>query len=362
MVRGKKITLCLFFLLITRALLFSLGRFGMAVAIDGDHALIGANGEEFNTTITNNCGSAYFFYRNLGGPEFWGLLVRVTSPLPVANALAFGWSCSISGDHALVGAVGFQNDAGEALHFVRKTVGGQDDWPYSSTLKRQNPQSIEMFGGSVSLNVNGQLAAVGAYGVSTYQGEASVYQLSEDGTQYDTLYTIADPAPAANSDQMGISVHIDRTGVFSVGANKKPTYIGAAYSLQLPLPPPSPGNSQSLLWLFIPAIAVAAGLVAVGVIIIRHQRSAAQRKAGPAVDSDDLLEFSPPSDMAFIDIHSARGYKQQNAERASIKSGSSLGSNATASSTTSSSSRKLSNSSRSRNSGATKKSSTPSSR
>ena len=81
-------------------------QFGRTLAIDGDVALIGADGDDVSGTIT---GSAFIFRYN--GKE-WAFEQRLT-PGGGKDNDRFGWSVDISGDYALVGAI----NAGKAYLF-----------------------------------------------------------------------------------------------------------------------------------------------------------------------------------------------------------------------------------------------------
>lgn len=74
-------------------------RFGVSVSVSQDWAVIGAAGDDDAGAAS---GSAYLFYR-LGG--IWRQIAKVTSDDAAAGDL-FGWSVSMSGTAALVGAYG----------------------------------------------------------------------------------------------------------------------------------------------------------------------------------------------------------------------------------------------------------------
>ena len=121
--------------------------FGRAVSLDGDRALVGAYSDDDNGT---NSGSAYIFEKSLNGK--W----QQTSKLLPANGLTgdlFGYSVSISGDYALVGAHGddqFGTNSGAA--YVFSLDQNALTWVETEKLKPGGLNSWDYFGFSVSIN------------------------------------------------------------------------------------------------------------------------------------------------------------------------------------------------------------------
>ncbi|MBH31266.1 MAG: hypothetical protein CMG71_04655, partial [Candidatus Marinimicrobia bacterium] len=72
-------------------------QFGRSVAIDGDYAIVGANGDDDGGYLS---GSAYIFKRN--GTE-WSQEDKIVAS-DAANQDYLGFSVAISGDYAIVGA------------------------------------------------------------------------------------------------------------------------------------------------------------------------------------------------------------------------------------------------------------------
>ncbi len=75
--------------------------FGYSVSVSGDTAVVGAYQNDYNGT---NSGSAYIFYRNHGGIENWGAEKKIVA----SDAEAydhFGYSVSVNGDILIVGTV-----------------------------------------------------------------------------------------------------------------------------------------------------------------------------------------------------------------------------------------------------------------
>ena len=75
-------------------------QFGISVSISGDTATIGARGNDDAGFFS---GSAYIFRRHEGGADNWGEFNKLNAS-DAASSDQFGFSVSISGDTAIVGA------------------------------------------------------------------------------------------------------------------------------------------------------------------------------------------------------------------------------------------------------------------
>jgi hypothetical protein len=132
--------------------------FGVSVALDGDHLVIGANGDDASGA---QAGAAYVFYRNAGGTDNWGQVAKLLAGDGQPND-NFGVSVAINGEFALVGANGadgvFQ-DAGAAYVYGRNQS-GSDAWGQVSKLKSYQSGQNDNFG--VSVAIHGPWAFVGA--------------------------------------------------------------------------------------------------------------------------------------------------------------------------------------------------------
>ena len=96
--------------------------FGISVAISGDTAIVGAQGDDDNGT---DSGSAYIFIKNAG---VWSQAAKLTASDGAVDDF-FGYSVAISGDTAIVGAwLDDDNatDSGSAYVFVKPVSGWAD--------------------------------------------------------------------------------------------------------------------------------------------------------------------------------------------------------------------------------------------
>ena len=179
--------------------------FGFSVSIDGDVALIGARDAEIDGMF--QAGSAYVFRYN--GSE-WVEEAKLTDPNGEAGDL-FGVSVSIRGDVALIGAHGNDQIHGSAFVF-RHNPDVRGEWLLETELTGSDPVGQDWFGFSVSL-ADG-LAIVGAFrDNSTKQGNdaGSAYIFRYDGVGWieEQKITASDADPL---DWFGRSVSINEDG------------------------------------------------------------------------------------------------------------------------------------------------------
>ncbi len=200
-------------------------RFGISVSISGNYAVVGALYEDAGGS---NAGAVYFYERN-GGT--WTEMQKVTASDAEAGD-QFGVSVSISGNYAVVGAL--YEDAGGseagAAYFFELSSG---TWTEMQKVTASDAQAYDRFGYSVS--ISGNYAVVGAYledAGGSEAGAAYFFELSS-GTWTETNKVTASDAQA--SDYFGYSVSI--SGNYAVvgayiedagGAN-----AGAAYFFEL---------------------------------------------------------------------------------------------------------------------------------
>ena len=128
--------------------------FGYSVSVSGDSAVVGAHCDDDNGS---NSGSAYAYVRS---GSTWAEQAKLLPGDGAADDL-FGRSVSVSGDMAVVGADGDDDngmDSGSAYIFVRSG----SIWSEQAKLTASDGAADDRFGSSVS--VSGDTAAVGALG------------------------------------------------------------------------------------------------------------------------------------------------------------------------------------------------------
>ena len=139
--------------------------FSSSVSLSGDRVLVSAGGDDDNGF---DSGSAYVF-------DYDGMNWNQSAKLVATDGASydyFGSSVSLSGDRALMGALGHYLDSGSAYVFDYDGL----NWTQSAKLTQDNVVVADYFGVSVSLS--GNRALVGAYGdddSGTDSGSAYVY-------------------------------------------------------------------------------------------------------------------------------------------------------------------------------------------
>jgi len=187
--------------------------FGSSVAVSGDTAVVGANGED---DAGSNSGSAYVFVRS-------GTVWTQQAKLTASDAAAFdnfGRSVAVSGDTAVVGAYlddhAGGTDAGSAYVFIR--IGAV--WMQQAKLIASDAAAVDNFGFSVA--VSGDTAVVGAIldDHTSLMDVGSAYVFVRAGTVWtqQAKLTFASGGVMA-SDQFGWSVAVSGDTAL-VGANR----------------------------------------------------------------------------------------------------------------------------------------------
>ena len=127
--------------------------FGWSVSLSGDYALIGAHGDGDNGTLA---GSAYIFH--FDGSN-WSEETKLTASDGAVYDF-FGWSVSLSDDYALIGADG-DDDNGEVSGSAYIFYFDGSNWSEQVKLTASDGTVGDLFGSSVSLS--GDYALIGAH-------------------------------------------------------------------------------------------------------------------------------------------------------------------------------------------------------
>jgi len=197
-------------------------RFGCSVAIEGDVLIVGA----IQDTVENihEAGSAYIYRFSDGG---WSLERKLTEGSLNENG-GFGWSVGISGDTVIVGSPyndEFGSDSGAAYiyRFDGKT------WSEEQQLLRTDVADNDYFGKGV--RISGDLAIVGAHGDNEADSDAgAAYIYRFDGTEWIQEAKLLAKDGDVN-DQFGLSVSIEgATAIAGAHGNDDDgTASGSAY-------------------------------------------------------------------------------------------------------------------------------------
>ena len=200
--------------------------FGYSVAIDENTIIAGAPGKDGLT------GAAYVFQPSGDGTDEWIEIARLTAS-DAAMQSYFGYDLDLSGDTAVIGAVGKKEFTGAAYVFERH-LGGHDTWGESAILSQPKGVPGDRFGVAVSIDADKLI--VGAYGDNEFTGSALVYFRSLTGLNLWEEHAQLFASDGAPEDGFGGSVCIgEQTAVTSATG-----YVpgGAAYVYTLENSPP----------------------------------------------------------------------------------------------------------------------------
>ena len=215
----------------------SFDSFGFTVCVDGDTALVGVYDDDLLDASGNDylqdAGSVYVFVRNNG---VWSEQAKLVASDRACNDF-FGCSVSISGDTALVGAYGDDivigdsgepiSDAGSSYVFVRSN----GVWSEQAKLVASDVSNGEDFFG-YSVSISGNTALVGAYrddivcgdsGPTTYDAGSSYVFVRSNGVWSEQAKLVA--SDGEYKDFFGYSVSISGNTVL-VGAYRDDIIIG----------------------------------------------------------------------------------------------------------------------------------------
>jgi len=207
-------------------------RFGAAVVLSGDTAVIGASSDDVTGA---DQGSAYVFTRS---GAVWTQSRKLTANDGAANE-NFGFSVALSGDTLAVGAsrdeVGANTAQGSAYVFTR----GGAAWALQQKLTANDGASGDFFGFSVALS--GDTVVVGAEGgdIGANGNQGAAYVFARGGTDW-TQQRKLTASDGAAGDSFGFSVALSGDTVLAgalndaIGAN---TNQGAAYVFVCPACP-----------------------------------------------------------------------------------------------------------------------------
>jgi hypothetical protein len=194
-------------------------RFGHAVAISGETAVIGAHQEY--TTAGFHAGAAYVFVR---AGTSWSLQARLTPSDAAAND-EFGCAVSIDRDTVVVGSQRSESaggiDTGAAYVFVRSAGA----WTEQQKLVAADGERDDRFGHSVS--IHGDTVVVGAYSdsSSTSSLSGSVYVFVRSGSTWTEQQHLTTSDGGSDLALFGSAVSIFEDTLV-VGAENEPGPFG----------------------------------------------------------------------------------------------------------------------------------------
>ena len=195
-------------------------RFGYAVALDGDTALVGAHQDNDDGA---DSGSAYVFVRS---GTTWSQQAKLTASDAAMNDY-FGHAVALAGDTALIGAYRADNggtDRGAAYVFVRNGT----TWSEQAKLTPATAADDDQFGAAVALS--GTTALVGG---NHPNGHGKVAVFTTDGAAWSETATLM-PNDGASNDQFGFATALsgDTALIGAYWHDATSSDSGAAYIFQ----------------------------------------------------------------------------------------------------------------------------------
>jgi len=202
--------------------------FGCSVDIYGDYVVIGATGDNDNSSGSKS-GSAYVFKK----PETGWEDMTETAKLTATDAGIFGYAVGISGNYIVVGAKRDQdNIIGVGSAYVyEKPISGWVDMTETAKLSATSIDINDMFGTSV--DISGDYIVVGAYKGLWNYGVAYVYKKPETGWVDIMQIARLRPSDGISNELFGRSVSISGD-VIAVSAIYDENQKGSVYVFEKP--------------------------------------------------------------------------------------------------------------------------------
>jgi hypothetical protein len=206
---------------------------GLAIALHGDTLLLGAPLADPGGA---DSGRVHAFGRDQGGAGNWGQISVLTRAGGGAGD-EFGGSLALEGDLALIGAEGAnrKGDDSGVVSVHRRHQGGADQWGGLTELGPDDGEAFDEFGDSVALA--GTIAAIGAPGVDDLgeqSGAVYIFGLEEESDTWVEVTKVT-AADGAAGDAFGQAVALERFGaelylmVGAIGDDDRADGAGAVY-------------------------------------------------------------------------------------------------------------------------------------
>jgi hypothetical protein len=217
--------------------------FGYSVSISGNYAIVGAPRDDNGFGV--DAGSVYFFQRSEG---VWGNEQKLVDINHGDDNDLFGWSVALYGNTGIVGAYQ-DDDSGDDTGSATIVKYWNNTWLPSYYLTAPDRSASDYFGYSVSISADCVL--IGAFGhdsIAADAGAAYVFQkTSEDDstpvTEWDPLVKLI-ASDGAAGDKFGGAVSI--SGPYAiVGAKWDMNSAGSAYVYNI-FAGPSPPSSKAM--------------------------------------------------------------------------------------------------------------------
>jgi hypothetical protein len=199
--------------------------FGYAVDLSDDRAIIGAYGDDDRG---ENVGAAYIFKRRGTSWKEEGKL----TPRPAIPSDQFGIAVAIEGDHAFVGTRGdIENDRQSGRVYIFRWIDGS--WTETRWYRSSTPNTDDAYGRSVDVNGSwAAIGAHGDSKKGRDAGAVYLYQLRNESWGFHSRL-LPPKGEEADYFGFDVSVFRDRLLVGAFGDDEKGIRAGAAYVFRL---------------------------------------------------------------------------------------------------------------------------------
>ncbi len=205
--------------------------FGYSVSISGDTAVVGAYADD------SGIGSAYVFNRNADGDNQWGQVKKLIAEDRAAGD--YYGTVAIDGDTIVIGSYldddNGKNDSGSA-YVYKRDQGGTENWGQVAKLHASDPGDDDRFGNAVA--ISGDTIAVGAWyddDNGADSGSVDIYYRNQDGPEQWEWVKQIKPGDGDAGDYFSgyaLSISGDTLVAGAYGDDENGTDSGAAYIFQ----------------------------------------------------------------------------------------------------------------------------------
>lgn len=200
-------------------------RFGNSVDIAADYIVIGASDD------ADDRGSAYILKMDQGGSNNWGQIQKIIPSSPTGGD-QFGSSVSINGSIVAVGSL-LDNQSSGAVYIFYKNQGGADNWGEIIKITSSDIDLGDQFGCSVSLDNN--ILVVGSrfddHDGLTDAGSAYIFYKDQGGADNwgQVAKITADDAQAGDNFGWSVVISGNNIAVGTPDDDDKGNHSGAVY-------------------------------------------------------------------------------------------------------------------------------------
>lgn len=185
--------------------------FGSAAAVDGERLLISAYGKNIAGAGSNFWSGRAYIYDYNSGTDSWDETILLNPDQTIADY--FGYSVALDSNTAVIGTLpgaAHPDEIGQAYVFFNNAGTWSQQAELHTVLTNGGGTrfALDKFGSSVS--IEGDIAVVGAYDGAGAPGTGKAYIFKRAGAAWSLLQTLT-PDDGANGDTFGAGVIINNT-------------------------------------------------------------------------------------------------------------------------------------------------------